>query len=134
MQGVNKVVVAGYLGADPELRTTQGGARSARMRIATNHSHRDRKTNEWRKETEWHRAVAFGPRAEFADKWLSKGDPVLVCGRLQTRKWTDTKGVDRWTTEILVSDVELLARREAVEPAATHDMPEPEQFEDDLPL
>ena len=141
MRGVNRVTVAGYLGADPEIRTTRGGTRVAQLRIATHESHKDRETGERRQVTDWHRAVAFGRHAEFVEKWLSRGDPVFLEGRLKTRKWKKKEGspeIDRWTTEIWVDEVQLLGRRETGESEASAEEPPPdmvpEEFDDDIPF
>ena len=138
MRGVNRVTVAGYLGADPEVRTTGGGTRVANLRIATHDSYKDRESGDRRDVTDWHRAVVFGPRADFAEQWLSKGDPVFIEGRLKTRKWQGQDQVDRWTTEIWVDRVELLSRRvtgasERSDEEQAPDM-EPERFDDDIPF
>ena len=142
MRGVNRVTVVGYLGRDPEVRTTGGGTRVAQLRIATHDSYKDRESGDRRKVTDWHRAVAFGARADFVEKWLSKGDPVFIEGRLKTRKWQGQDEVDRWTTEIWVDEVQLLGRKETgrsersgeeQEQEQAPDM-EPERFDDDIPF
>jgi len=100
---VNKVILVGNLGADPEIRSTQDGTRIANLRLATSESWRDRVSGERKERTEWHRVVIFNERlAEVAEKYLKKGSKVYVEGALQTRKWTDNSGQERYTTEIVL--------------------------------
>ncbi len=101
---VNKVIIVGNLGRDPEVRTSQGGDKIAQLSIATSESWKDRQSGERREKTEWHRVVIFNPHlAETAEKYLRKGSKVYVEGQLQTRKWTDGKGVERYVTEVVVA-------------------------------
>ncbi len=100
---VNKVILVGNLGRDPELRSTQDGMRIANLAVATSESWRDRVSGERKERTEWHRVVIFNERlAEIAEKYLKKGAKVYVEGALQTRKWTDNSGQERYTTEIVL--------------------------------
>src|SRR5690349_864687 len=100
---VNKVILVGNLGRDPEIRSTQDGARIVQLNLATSESWRDRVSGERRERTEWHRVVIFNERlAEIAEKYLRKGARVYVEGALQTRKWTDNSGQERYTTEIVL--------------------------------
>ena len=100
---VNKVILVGNLGRDPELRSTQDGMRIANLAVATSESWRDRVSGERKERTEWHRVVIFNERlAEIAEKYLKKGAKVYVEGALQTRKWTDNGGQERYTTEIVL--------------------------------
>ena len=100
---VNKVILVGNLGRDPELRSTQDGQRIAHFTLATSENWRDRVSGERRERTEWHRVVIFNDRlAEIAEKYLRKGARVYVEGALQTRKWTDNSGQERYTTEIVL--------------------------------
>jgi single-strand DNA-binding protein len=100
---VNKVILVGNLGRDPELRSTQDGMRVANFTVATSESWRDRSSGERRERTEWHRVVIFNERlAEIAEKYLKKGAKVYLEGALQTRKWTDQGGQERYTTEIVL--------------------------------
>ncbi len=110
-RGVNKVILLGNLGADPETRYTAGGAAVTNLSIATTRQWRDRNTNENKEETEWHRVVFFGRQAEVAGEYLSKGSQCYVEGRLRTRKWQDNNGNDKWTTEIVGDDLQLLGGR-----------------------
>lgn len=100
---VNKVILVGNLGRDPEIRSTQDGMRIANLAVATSESWRDRVSGERKERTEWHRVVIFNERlAEIAEKYLKKGSKVYVEGALQTRKWTDNSGQERYTTEVVL--------------------------------
>ena len=100
---VNKVILVGNLGRDPEVRSMQDGNRVANLSLATSETWRDRNTGERRERTEWHRVVIFNEHlAEVAEKYLRKGSKVYVEGALQTRKWTDQSGQDRYTTEVVL--------------------------------
>ncbi len=100
---VNKVILVGNLGADPEVRRTQDGRPIANLRIATSETWRDRNTGERREKTEWHRVVIFSEGlAKVAEQYLKKGARVYIEGQLQTRKWQDQQGQDRWSTEVVL--------------------------------
>ena len=100
---VNKVILIGNLGRDPELRSTQDGTRIANLAVATSESWRDKMSGERKERTEWHRVVIFNERlAEIAEKYLKKGAKVYVEGALQTRKWTDQGGQERYSTEVVL--------------------------------
>jgi single-strand DNA-binding protein len=99
---VNKVILIGNLGADPEVRYTQGGSAVANVRLATSEQWRDRNTGEPQERTEWHRVVFFGKLAEIVQQYLRKGSKIYVEGKLQTRKWQDQSGQDRYSTEVVV--------------------------------
>ena len=100
---VNKVILVGNLGRDPEIRSTQDGMRIANLTVATSESWRDRVSGERKERTEWHRVVIFNERlAEVAEKYLKKGAKVYIEGALQTRKWTDNSGQERYTTEVVL--------------------------------
>src|SRR5215467_7277004 len=100
---VNKVILVGNLGRDPEIRSTQDGMRIANLALATSETWRDRVSGERKERTEWHRVVIFNERlAEIAEKYLRKGSKVYVEGTLQTRKWTDNSGQERYTTEVVL--------------------------------
>jgi single-strand DNA-binding protein len=100
---VNKVILVGNLGRDPEIRSTNDGTRVANLSLATSESWRDRSTGERKERTEWHRVVIFNERlAEIAEKYLKKGSKIYVEGALQTRKWTDNSGAEKYTTEIVL--------------------------------
>lgn len=99
---VNKVILIGNLGRDPEVRTMQNGNKVANLNLATSETWKDRQSGERREKTEWHRVVIFGPTAEVAERYLRKGSKVYIEGQLQTRKWTDQSGQERYTTEVVV--------------------------------
>ncbi|QKJ89332.1 Single-stranded DNA-binding protein (plasmid) [Paramixta manurensis] len=101
-RGVNKVILVGNLGQDPEIRYMPNGGAVANITLATSESWRDKQTGETREKTEWHRVVLFGKLAEVAGEYLRKGTQIYVEGALQTRKWQDQSGQDRYTTEIVV--------------------------------
>jgi len=101
---VNKVILVGNLGRDPEIRSTQDGTRVATLNLATSETWRDRASGERKERTEWHRVAIFNDRlVEVAEKYLRKGSKIYVEGQLQTRKWQDQQGQDRYTTEIVLS-------------------------------
>ena len=99
---VNKVILVGNLGRDPEVRSTQNGSKVANLSIATSERWKDRNTGEQREKTEWHRVVIFGNLADIAERYLKKGSKVYICGQLQTRKWQDNSGQDKYTTEVVL--------------------------------
>jgi single-strand DNA-binding protein len=104
---INKVILIGNLGRDPEVRSTQGGGSVANLSVATAERVKDRDGN-WQDHTEWHRCVCFGKTAENAQRFLKKGSKVFIEGRLRTNKWKDKDGQDRFTTEILVDNLRFL--------------------------
>jgi single-strand DNA-binding protein len=110
-RGINKVILIGNLGADPETRYTQGGSAVSNFNVATSMSWRDRQTGEQQERTDWHRVVCFGKLAEVAGEYLRKGSKVYIEGRLQTRKWQDQSGQDRYTTEVVANDMQMLDSR-----------------------
>ncbi|WP_104400064.1 single-stranded DNA-binding protein [Vibrio penaeicida] len=101
-RGINKVILVGNLGNDPEIRYMPSGGAVANITIATSESWRDKATGEQREKTEWHRVALFGKLAEVAGEYLRKGSQVYIEGQLQTRKWQDQSGQDRYTTEVVV--------------------------------
>ncbi|MDA9557962.1 single-stranded DNA-binding protein [Vibrio sp.] len=101
-RGVNKVILVGNLGTDPEVRYMPNGSAVANITVATSESWRDKATGEQREKTEWHRVALFGKTAEVAGEYLRKGSQVYIEGQLQTRKWQDQSGQDRYTTEVVV--------------------------------
>ncbi|EPZ5421692.1 single-stranded DNA-binding protein [Vibrio parahaemolyticus] len=101
-RGVNKVILVGNLGSDPEIRYMPNGNAVATLTIATSETWRDKGTGEQREKTEWHRVVIFGALAKIAENYLRKGSQVYIEGQLQTRKWQDQSGQDRFTTEVVV--------------------------------
>ncbi|WP_243211152.1 single-stranded DNA-binding protein (plasmid) [Klebsiella pneumoniae] len=102
-RGVNKVILVGNLGQDPEVRYMPNGGAVANITLATSESWRDKTTGEMKEKTEWHRVVLFGKLAEVAGEYLHKGSQVYIEGALQTRKWTDQAGVEKYTTEVIVN-------------------------------
>lgn len=111
VRGVNKAILIGNLGQDPEVRYTAKGSAVCNLSLATTESWKNRETGERQEETEWHRLVFFGRLAEIVGEYLRKGSQIYVEGRLQTRKWQDQSGNDRNNTEIVVSDMQILGRR-----------------------
>ncbi len=110
-RGVNKVILIGNLGRDPEVRYTAQGSAVANVALATSETWRDKQTGEQQEKTEWHRVVFFGRLAEIVGEYLTKGRQIYVEGRLQTRKWQDQSGQDRYTTEIVANEMQMLGGR-----------------------
>ncbi len=154
-RGVNKVILVGNLGADPETRAMPSGVTVCNLRIATTESWKDRQSGEQQERTEWHRVALFGRLGEIAGEYLHKGSQVYIEGSLRTRKWQDKQGTERYTTEIIASDMQMLGSRGATggatgggaggadaprervaadvsEPSATG--AEREEFDDDIPF
>jgi single-strand DNA-binding protein len=111
MAGVNKVIILGNLGNDPEVRYMPNGEPVANISIATSETWNDKNTGEKREKTEWHRVTAYRKTAEIIGQYTRKGSKLYVEGKLQTRKWTDQNGVERYTTEIIADSVQLLDSR-----------------------
>ncbi|MES1628424.1 single-stranded DNA-binding protein [Escherichia coli] len=101
-RGVNKVIIVGTLGNDPEVKYSASGSAIANLSVATSEQWKDKQTGEKKEQTEWHRVVIFGKLAEVAGEYLRKGSQVYIEGQLRTRKWTDSNGVDKYTTEIVI--------------------------------
>ncbi|HEU4627819.1 MAG TPA: single-stranded DNA-binding protein [Steroidobacteraceae bacterium] len=156
-RGVNKVIIVGNLGADPETRAMPSGSTVANLRIATTENWKDRQTGENQERTEWHRVALFGRLAEVAAEYLRKGSQVYIEGSLRTRKWQDKQGNERYTTEIVASDMQMLGGRasgagersgggggvrESAPPRDDYDQAAPsggsgsrgEDFDDDIPF
>ena len=110
-RGVNKAIIVGTLGQDPEVRYTANGSAVANISVATNESWRDKATGEAQERTEWHRIVMFGKLAEIAQQYLKKGSQAYFEGRIQTRKWQDQSGNDRYSTEIVANEMQMLGGR-----------------------
>ncbi|MCG6881677.1 MAG: single-stranded DNA-binding protein [Deltaproteobacteria bacterium] len=108
MSGVNKVILIGRLGADPEVRYTPSGVAVANFSIATSEEWKDKSTGEKKEQTEWHKVVAWRRLGEICGEYLQKGRQVYIEGRLQTRSWEDKEGNKRWTTEILALNMQML--------------------------
>ena len=142
MAGINKVILIGNLGSDPEVRYTPDGAAVANFSIATSDEWTDKATNEKKKRTEWHRIVAWRRLGEICGEYLSKGKQVYIEGKLQTRSW-EKDGVTRYTTEIVASDVQFLGTRDSADtyrPSEPSQTPEssgpsvPNKQDDDIPF
>jgi single-strand DNA-binding protein len=146
-KGINKVILIGNLGNDPETRYTPSGSAVATVSLATSASWRDKETGDQQERTEWHRIVFFGRLAEIVGEYLRKGSQIYVEGRLQTRKWQDNEGKDRYTTEIVANEMQMLGSRsggtapvEQAPPRTEEKKPEPaesaaaDEFDDDIPF
>jgi len=146
-RGVNKVILVGNLGKDPEIRYMPSGGAAANITIATSEQWKDKQTGEQKDRTEWHRVVFFGRLAEIVGEYLKKGSQVYVEGSLRTNKWQDKSGNDRYTTEIIANEMQMLGSRSGGStsyqpnnsapqsqsqsaPAATA----PDTFDDDIPF
>jgi single-strand DNA-binding protein len=110
-RGINKVILVGNLGADPETRAMPSGSSVTNLRIATSESWKDKQSGEQQERTEWHRVAIFGKLAEIAGEYLKKGSQVYVEGSLRTRKWQDKQGVERYSTEIVATEMQMLGGR-----------------------
>ena len=114
MASVNKVIIVGNLGRDPEVRYTPNGSAVCNVTVATSRVRKNKDSGEKSEDTEWHRIVFFDKLAEIAGEYLKKGRSVYVEGRLQTRKWTDKDGVEKYTTEIVATEMQMLGSREGM--------------------
>jgi single-strand DNA-binding protein len=114
MASINKVILIGNLGRDPEVRYTANGAAICNVTIATSRNWKDKNSGEKVEETEWHRVVFYDRLAEIAGEYLKKGRSVYVEGRLKTRKWTDKDGVEKYTTEVIADNMQMLGGREGM--------------------
>ena len=144
-RGVNKVILVGNLGRDPEVRYSPNGGAVATLSVATSESWKDRNTGEQVDKTEWHRVVMFRRLAEIAGEYLKKGAKVYIEGKLQTRKWQDQNGQDRYTTEIVANEMQMLDSRggsasfdnDSMGGGGQQSQPEPVpmgDFDDDIPF
>ena len=143
-RGINKVILVGNLGADPETRYMPSGSAVTNLRLATTDSWKDRETGEQQERTEWHNVAMFGRLAEIAAEYLRKGSQIYVEGRLRTRKWQDRDGNDRWTTEIVANEMQMLGGRPGSGAPASRGQdqggapapagPPNEDFDDDIPF
>ncbi len=111
MAGVNKAIIVGNLGGDPEVRYTPSGSAVANISVATSEQWKDKQTGERQERTEWHRIVLFNRLGEIAGEYLKKGSKVYIEGRIQTRKWQDQSGNDRYSTEIVANEMQMLESR-----------------------
>ena len=126
MAGINKAIIIGRLGRDPEVRYTPSGVAVANFSVATSEEWKDKDTGEKRERTEWHRIVAFARLGEICGEYLSKGRQVYIEGRIQTRDWEDQNGVKRYTTEIVASQMQMLGSRDGAGPGKPESPPMPE--------
>jgi single-strand DNA-binding protein len=150
-RGVNKAIIVGTLGRDPEVKYTAGGSAVANISVATNESWKDKNTGENVEKTEWHRIVLFGKLAEIAGQYLKKSSQVYFEGKIQTRKWQDQSGQDRYTTEIVANEMQMLGGRgdspggstdfkpqqqsaPAAQPSSQFDAPPADDGFDDIPF
>lgn len=141
-KGVNKVIIVGNVGADPEVRATQTGGQVVNLSIATSESWKDKNTGQMQERTEWHKIVFFNRLAEIVAEHVKKGDRLFVEGSLRTRKWSDQSGNDRYTTEVVASEMQMLsdkpkqqAPQQPANDMAPQATPQPEGFpEDDIPF
>jgi len=143
-RGVNKVILVGNLGKDPEVRYMPNGNAVANLTLATSESWKDKTTGEQQEKTEWHRVVMFRRLGEIAGEYLKKGSQVYIEGKLQTRKWQDNSGNDRYTTEIVANEMQMLGGRGGSAsfsgdsaPASASAAPAPVEagdFDDDIPF
>jgi len=150
MRGVNKVILVGNLGADPETRYMPSGGAVTNIRLATSESWKDKNTGDQQERTEWHSIAFFGRLAEIAAEYLRKGSQVYVEGKLRTRKWQDKDGNDRWTTEVIANEMQMLggrsgsggsyerstppAREEPAQASRTGPSGGGDDFDDDIPF
>ena len=122
-RGVNKVIIVGNLGNDPETRYMPSGTAVTNLSVATSRSWKDKQSGEQKEHTEWHKVAMFDRLAEIAAEYLRKGSQVYIEGRLQTRKWQDKDGNDRWTTEIVANEMQMLGGRAGSGAPAMNDAP-----------
>ena len=140
MAGINKVIIVGHLGNDPEMRSMPNGEAVANISVATREAWADKNTGERREVTEWHRIVFYRKLAEICGQYLKKGAQVYIEGRLRTRKWQDQNGQDRYTTEIQGDVMQMLGTRPQSADGANNPQPMPQQdasvnaFDDSIPF
>lgn len=140
MAGINKVIIVGHLGNDPEMRSMPNGEAVANISVATSEAWTDKNTGERREVTEWHRIVFYCKLAEICGQYLKKGAQVYIEGRLRTRKWQDQNGQDRYTTEIQGDVMQMLGTRPQSADGANNSQPMPQQdasanaFDDSIPF
>lgn len=140
-RGINKVILIGNLGSDPESKVTTSGSQLASTTLATSESWKDKQTGQQQEKTEWHKVVFTGRLAEIASQYLRKGSKVYVEGSLKTHKWTDQKGVDHYTTQIYVKEMQMLDGRNESQGTTQAQASKPsvqqpgfDDFDDDIPF
>ena len=138
--GLNKVLIIGNLGNDPEIKYTQSGSPVANLSIATSERWKDKNSGEQKEQVEWHRVVLFSRLAEIAEQYLKKGSKVFIEGKLQTRDWEDSEGKKRYTTEIIGREMSMLDSRQSADNSqqprsdSTAEGKSDENFEEDIPF
>ena len=143
-RGINKVILVGNLGADPETRYMPSGSAVTNLSVATSETWKDKQSGEQKERTEWHKVAMFNRLAEIAAEYLRKGSQVYIEGKLRTRKWQDRDGNDRWTTEIIADEMQMLGGRGGgggsmamnQDPGPSSPPPQagPDDFDDDIPF
>ena len=136
-KGVNKAIIIGKLGQDPEVKATANGSTICNISVVTNDGWKDKTTGEFKDRVEWHRIVVFGKLAEICAQYLKKGREAYFEGRIQTRKWQDKQGNDRYSTEIVANEMQMLGGRDEAQQPKDHVEPKPtsekkDEFFDDL--
>ena len=144
-RGINKVILVGNLGADPETRYMPSGSAVTNLSVATSETWKDKQSGEQKERTEWHKVAMFNRLAEIAAEYLRKGSQVYIEGKLRTRKWQDKEGKDRWTTEVIADEMQMLGGRggggaparggdDNYSQSAPARAAEPDDFDDDIPF
>lgn len=134
---INKAIIIGKLGNDPEIKYAQNGNAICRLTVATNDGYKDKKTGQLIENTEWHRVVFFGKQADFLSKYATKGTTIYVEGKIKTTKWQDNNNQDRYTTEIIANEVQIVGNKMAQEDAPKFSRPSANKqnsFNDDVPF
>jgi len=148
-RGVNKVILVGNVGQDPEVKSTQSGSQVVNISLATTEEWKDKETGDKKEKTEWHRVVAFGRLAEIIAQYVVRGSKLYIDGFLRTRKWQNNDGVDQYTTEIVMKEFQMLDSSQRSDAGGNHQQPRPvapptaprqssqqfdTSFDDDLPF
>jgi len=141
-RGINKVIIVGNLGADPETRYMPSGSAVTNLSVATSETWKDKQSGEQKERTEWHKVAMFNRLAEIAAEYLRKGSQVYIEGKLRTRKWQDRDGNDRWTTEIVADEMQMLGGRgggsapmsSGQDHSSSPPQPPADDFDDDIPF
>ena len=140
MSSVNKALIIGNLGQDPEIKYTQSGSPVANLSVATSERWKDKNTGEQKEQTEWHRVVVFGRLAEIAEQYLKKGSKIFIEGKIQTRDWEDAEGNKKYTTEAVAREMTMLDSRASTDSSASSsdnsakDAAKDDNFEEDIPF
>lgn len=139
MSGVNKAIIVGNVGQDPEVRYMPNGSAVAELSVATSEQWKDKTTGEKQERTEWHRVTFFGKLAEIVGEYIKKGSQIYVEGSIRTEKWQDKQGNDRYTTKIIANSLQMLGSRtggsdQGTEARSSNDQPASDDFDDDIPF